>query len=269
MQPPTNQLNRLLINVSLVFIATTTVLGTVSGGIGKLEPDRNRNLQSDKDLEIRFEFYPTGPYDDSVVPLFMVIGLDGDARALRYQLRDRTRNVAAYEGRLPEAEAQRLFARVRAAFRLPRHRKDYERKLIYESDGFYLALKQHRARIKEMSGSLETRPEEVRALVKEMSELWKRLSHVQAAFAYLTVSPIEKDRLRQLSNKYKVTPSRIESLPGPIQSLLIPVVTESRNFYPLTEAQYDQLQPYLRPMTYKGSGYEPMLLRSTKEGLQQ
>jgi hypothetical protein len=215
--------------------------------------------------EIRLEFYPTGPYDDSVVPIFMVIGQDGRAHALRYGLRDPTKNVAAYEGVLPEAEVQRLFARVNGAFRLPKHRKDYDRRLVYESDGFYLAVSSHNAKVKEMFGAVETRPEEVRALVTEMSDLWKRLSEVPPAYAYLTSRSVEKDRLRRLKREGPSRLTSIESLPAFLQSLLISVVTQPRNFYPLTQEQYNQIQTYKRPMTYRGAGYELTIILAAKE----
>lgn len=251
---------------SLFFLAAITILSTTSGVVGNSEPDRDRSLRTDSELEIRCEFYPTRPYpDESVVPTFIVIAQDGRARALQYQLRDQTKNIASYEGVLPSNDIRRLFARVRAALRLPKHRKDFDRRLVYESDGFYLALKHQKVSVKEMSGGLETRPEEIRALVREISELWKRLKEVPPAYAYLTSSPIDTDRLRRLRHEYKVHLTPIESLPATLQALLIPIVTQPRNFYPLTRSQYDQYQTYHHPLIYKGFGYEPLLILSAKD----
>lgn len=218
------------------------------------------------DDEIRFEFNPTGPFADltKYYSVFMVIKQTGKARALRYGLRFQARNVAVYEGVLPEAESQRLFARVRAAFRLPKYRKEYDRRRVYHGDGFYLALVSDR-NVKEMLGNLETRPDEVRALLPDMSQLWKKLIEVPPAYAYLTSWPIEKDRLRRLRREYKVYPTPIESLPASLQALLIPVVTQPRNFHPLTQAQYDQYQRFHRPLTYKGAGYEPEVILAANE----
>jgi hypothetical protein len=257
--------SKLLTKVSILSIITMIATATVFAGIGKVEPEGKKGLQTPSNVEIRYEFYPTGPYDDSVVPIFMVIGQDGRARALRYQLRDQTKNIASYEGLLPRDDVQRLFARVGAAFRLPKRRKDYDGRLIYESDGFYLAIKQLRANVKEMSGGLEARPEEVRALVREMSELWKRLREVPPAYAYLKARPIEKDRLKLLKSKYKIDLTPIESLPTAQQSLLIPVVTQPLNFHPLTQQQYNQLKAGKLAVTYKGKGYELSLFPSAKE----
>jgi hypothetical protein len=258
--------DKFLRNLSLLSIMTITVLGSVSSGIGKVGPDGKRGLRTLSDVEIRCEFYPTGPYyDDSVAPTFIVIAQDGRTRALQYQLRDQTKNVSSYEGVLPSDDVQRLFARVEAGFRLPKHRKDYDRRLIYESDGFYLALKQRKAKIKEMSGGLETKPEEVRALVREMSELWKKLKEVKPAYAYLTARPVEKDRLRRLKREGPSRMTAIESLPAGIQSLLIRVVTQPLDFYPLIQPQHDQIKTYKQPVTYKGTGYELSLFQSAKE----
>jgi hypothetical protein len=219
------------------------------------------------DIEIRFDFYPTGPVVDlsQFSPVFMVIKQNGNAHALRYQLLFQAKNVGAYEGVLQEAEVQRLFARVRVAFSLPKYRKDYDRGLVYESDGFYLALWSHNGKVKEMFGSVETRPDEVRALVAEMSDWWKKLSEVPPAYAYLTSRAIEKDRLKLLRSKYRVGPTAIESLPAALQAFLIPAVTQPLNFYPLTQAQYNQLKAGKLAMLYKGAGYELSLFRSMNE----
>jgi hypothetical protein len=216
------------------------------------------------DVEIRFEFYPTTAYDDSVAPTFMVVGQDGHAQALRFQLRDQSRNIASYEGVLPRPEVQRLFARVSAAIRLPKYRQDYDPKLIYESDSFYLALKQQASRVEEISGGLETRPDEVRSLITDIREVWKQLQEVQPAYAYLSSRPIDKDRLRLLKRKKDyLTP--ITSLPVSLQLLLIPAVRQPRNFYPLTQEQYDQLKARKLSVVYKGLGYELILIPSSKE----
>jgi len=251
--------------LNLCFFVTTT-LGMASKGIGNSEPDGSKSRRADNELEIRSEFYPTSPSpDESVAPTFIVIAQDGRTRALRYQLREQTKNVASYEGVLPGDEVQRLIARVQAAFRLHKHRKDYDRRWVYESDGFYLALKQPEGKVKEISGGLETRPQEVRALVREISELWKSLKEVPPAYAYLTARPVEKDRLRRLKREGPARLTAIESLPAALKSFLIPVVTQPINFYALTQAQYDALQRHKRPMTYKGFGYELTVISSTKE----
>jgi hypothetical protein len=258
--------SKFLIDVSLFFLVTIAILGTASGEIGKVEPDGKKGLQTPSDVEIRFAFSSISPnMDDSSAPLFIAIGRDGRARAVRYQLRYQTKPVASHEGLLPEAEVQRLFARVRIAFRLPKHRKDYDRKLIYESDSFYLGVRSDNGKVREMFGDVETRPEEVRALMTEMTELWKRLSEVPPSYAYLTTRPVEKDRLRRLKREdpFRLTP--IESLPAALQSLFISVVTQPLNFYPLTQTQYDEIQTYKRPFTYKGAGYELTLILSSKE----
>lgn len=116
-----------------------------------------------------------------------------------------------------------------------------------------------------MFGSVETRPEEVRALVADMSKLWRKLSEVSPAYAYLTYRPIENDRLKLLRTKYKVYPPPIESLPSALQSLLIPLVTQPRNLSPLTQAQYEQLKAGKLAVTYKTKGYELSLFWSAKE----
>lgn len=223
-QPARKRFHRILsISFALLCIGITSLAtagredGTRSAGI----PIPGAKQRNPTDVEIRFEFYPTGPYDDSVAPLFMILGQDGRARALRYHLRDQTKNVASYEGMLLQAEVHRLFARVREVFRLPKHRKDYDRRLIYESDGFYLALKQQAGRVKEMSGGLETRPDEVRSLITDMRELWKQLKEVPPGHAYITSRPVEKDRLRRLKHEGPSRLTSIESLRATLQSLLI------------------------------------------------
>jgi hypothetical protein len=255
-QTQSKSISKFFMNLSLVFMVTISVLVTVSGGIGRFEPNRDKGLRTEREVEIRLAFSSISPnMDDSVAPIFMVIGKDGRTWALRY----------LYEGVLPEAEVQRLFARVRAAFRSPEHRKDYDRKLIYESDSFYLGARSDNGKVKEMFGSLETRPEEVRTLITEMTEVWRRLNEVPPAFAYLTSRPIEKDRLRLLKSKYKVDLLPIESLPAALQPLLMPVVTQSLNFYPLTQPQYNQLKAGKLAITFKGKGYELSLFPSAKE----
>jgi hypothetical protein len=241
------------------------IFATASGTIGQVKPAVKKGAQSD-DVEIRFAFSSITPdFDDSFAPIFMVIAKDGRAHALRYGLRYQTKNVAAYEGALPAPEVEKLFAAVRAAFHLPKHRGDYDRGLAYESDSFYLAVTSHNNKTKEMFGSLETRPEQVRALVGDITKLWRRLREVPPAYAYLMSRPIEKDRLKLLRTKYKVFPTPIESLPVQLQLLLIPVVTQPLYFHPLTETQYKEYQPFHRPFTYKGAGYEPMLTLSAKQ----
>lgn len=241
--------------------------GTASAGIDKYEPEGKQKPRTTDDVEIRFEFSPFGPFADlsEYYSVFMVINQNGNARALRYGLRFQAKNVAAYQGVLPEAEVQRLFARVRAAFRLPRYRKDHKPYLVYEDNGFYLAVKSNTGKVKEMSGGDGPRPDEVRALLAEMNQLWKKLIEVQPAYAYLTSRPIEKERLRRLRREYKVYPTPIEFLPAALQALLISVVTQPRNFYPMNQAQYDQYQRYHRPLTYKGAGYEPEVILAENE----
>lgn len=256
-----------------VLISIAIIAPTMAGRAESVRPSGNQAtsgaLRNLADVEIRFEFYPgnTPNFDDSTVPFFIAIGRDGRARALRYMLRFQTNMcpVKAYEGSLPESEVQSLFAQVEAAFRLPRHRAGYDRRLIYESDSFYLALKREAARVKEMSGGLETRPDEVRALSAHMREIWKQLKEVPPPYAYLTSRPIEKERLKRLGHEYKVKLTPIESLPVALQALLIPVVTGPRNFYPLTKAQYELFQTYQRPLIYKGTGYEPWVILTAKE----
>jgi hypothetical protein len=248
-----------------ILCIVTIITATASAKTGKFEPDGKKAPRTDSAVEIRFEFFPTGSYDDSVSPIFMVIGRDGNAHALRYGLRDQTKNVAAYEGKLAAADVPRLFARIHEAFRLPKYRNDYDRRLVYEGDGFYLAIRSHNGKVKEMFGNLETRPDEVRSLFADLRESWKNLKEVTAEYAYLTSRPIEKDRLRLLRKKYGVDLTRIESLPAALQSLLIPVVTQSLNFYPLTQPQYDQLRAGKLAITYKDKGYELSLFPSAKE----
>jgi hypothetical protein len=250
---------------SLFFLAAITILSTTSGGVRNSEPDRDRSLRTDDELEIRCEFYPTRPYpDESVVPTFIVIAQDGHARALRYQLHDQTKNIASYEGVLPSDDVRRLFARVRTAFRLPKYRKDYDRKLVYETDGFYLALKHRKAKATEMSGGLETKPDDVRALVRELSEVWKRLKEAPPAFAYLTAHPVEKGRLMRLKREAPAQLTRIESLPEVLKSFLIPVVTQPLDFYALTQAQYEEINRHKLLMIYKGIGHELTVFSSSR-----
>jgi hypothetical protein len=238
--------------------------GDRSAGIRAIHEAKQRNPT---DVEIRFEFYPgwTPNMDDSTAPFFIAVGRDGRARALRYELRYQTKPVATYEGMLPEPEVQRLFARISAAFRLPKHRKDYDRHKVYEGDGFYLAIKSNSGKVKEMSGGDGPRPDEVRELIRDMRELWKQLMEVPSAYAYITSRPVENDRLRRLKGQRPSRLTPIESLPATLQSLLIPVVTQPLNFYPLTQEQYDQIQSYKRPMTYNGAGYELTLILAAKE----
>lgn len=242
------------------------------GGFQALNED-HANLakhRNSADVEIRLAFNSLDPnFDDSTAPLFIAISRNGQARAVRYQLRYHANSIAAYEGMLSEEETERWFARVGSAFHLPKHRADYDRGLVYESDGFYLSVLSRNDKAKEMFGSLETRPEEIRALVPEMSKLWRRLSEVQPAYAYLTYRPIEKDRLKLLRTKYKVDPTPIESLPSALQSLLISVVTQPRNLSPLTPAQYEQLNAGKLAVTYKTKGYELLLFLSAKEAQPQ
>lgn len=259
------RLHRIL-SISSALLCIAVIPQATAGRGDSAVPAGNRaihraNHSNPTDFEIRFEFYPgwTPNMDDSNAPFFIAIDRNGRSRALRYQLRYQTKPVASYEGVLPEAEVQRWFARVSAAFRLPKYRKG-ARHIIYEDDGFYLALKSNSGKVKEMSGGDGPRPDEVRTLIRDMRELWKQLKEVPPAYAYLTSRPIEKDRLRRLRREYKVYPTPIESLPASLQALLIPVVTQPRNFYPLTQAQYDQYQRYHRPLTYKGAGYEPEVI---------
>lgn len=233
---------------------------------GDISSSTNVKHRKPTDVEIRFEFNPIAlNMDDSVVPIFIVIARDGRARALRHHFRYQTRNVESYEGELPEAVVQQLFARVNAAFRLPKYRKDYDRRNVYEDNSFYLALKSHTGKVKEMLGGDGPRPDEVRSLIARMSELWKSLSVVPPAFAYLTRRPVEKDRLILLRRQGPSRLTPIESLPATLQSLLIPVVTQPLNFYPLTQEQYDRIQTYKPPMTYKGRGYELAFILAAKE----
>jgi len=236
------------------------------------QKDRVSTSTKEKDrkpteVEVRFEFNPRGPFADltEYYSVFMVIKQNGDVRALRYGLHFQARNVAAYEGVLPEAEIKRLFDRVSAAFSGAKYRKDYQRHLVYEDNGFYLAIKSDTGKIKEMFGGDGPRPDELRALLAEMGEWWKKLSEVPPAYAYLTRNPIEKDRLKLLRQKYKVNLTPIESLPADLQALLIPVVTQPLSFYPLTQPQYEQLKTGMLAMTYKGKGYELTLIPSAKE----
>jgi hypothetical protein len=223
------------------------------------------NRKKNDGVELRFEFYPTQPRVERVSPIFMTVERYGGAHALRYSLSDPNRNVAAYEGTLPVAEVVQLLARVQVAFRLPKHRRDYDPKIVYETDSFYLALKDRTGELREMSGGLETRPEEIGVLINELIGLWKPLREVLPAYAYLASRPMEDDRLRSLRSEHKVNPTRIESLSSDLQSLLIPIVTQPHNYYPLTEAQYQQLQTVMRVLTYKRKGYELRVFLSTKE----
>ena len=266
------RLHRIL-SISFVLLSIAITSGTAGTGDGAT-PERDCAIsmstgvkhRKPTDVEIRFEFYPgnTPNMDDSTAPFFIAIGRDGRSRSLRYGLRYQTKLVAAYEGMLPEPEVQRWFARVSAAFRLPKYRKG-ARHIIYEDDGFYLALKSNSGKVKEMSGGDGPRPDEVRTLIRDMRELWKQLKEVPPAYAYLTSRPIEKDRLRLLKSKYKVDLLPIESLPAALHSLLIPVVTQSLNFYPLTQPQFNQLKAGKLAVTYKGMGYELSLFPSAKE----
>lgn len=269
------RLNRIF-SVSLVLMSSGALtFNTATRGVGAIAKADDASISKSikvkrlrpTDVEIRFEFYAgwTPNVDDSSAPSFIVIGRDGRAKALRYELRYQTKPVASYEGVLPEAEVQRLFARVGAAFRLPKYRKDYDRRLIYEDDFFYLAVKSESGKVKQMSGGDAPRPDEVRALITDMRQLWRLLPEVPPAYAYLTGRPIEKYRLKLLRSKYRVEPTPVVSLPSDLQALLIPVVTQSRNFYPLTQAQYERYQKYHRPLIYKGIGYEPMLILSSNE----
>jgi len=255
-----------IMNAGFLFLITMTGLATATDGVTKFKADGQSGLQARDEIEVRLEFTSLGPgVDDSSAPLFIAISRDGRVRAVRYHFRDRATNAAAYEGVLPEAEVQRFFARVRSAFRLPKHRRDYDPKLAYESDGFYLAIKSNQGKYREMSGELETRPDDVRALVMEMTELWKRLNEVPPAYAYLTSRPIEQDRLRLLKSKYKINLTPIESLSADLQSLLIPVVTQPLNFYPLTQEQYNQLKSAKLAVTFKNRGYELTMFLSAKD----
>jgi len=253
-----------IMNAGFLFMITMTGLATATDGVTRFHADGQSGLQAGDEIEIRLEFTSLDPSVDSA-SLFIAISRDGRVSAVRYQFRDRATNAAAYEGLLPEAEVQRLFARVRSAFRLPKHRRDYDPKLAYESDGFYLAIKSNQGKYREMSGGLETRPDDVRALVMEMTELWKRLNEVPPAYAYLTSRPVEQDRLRLLKSKYKIDLTPIESLSADLQSLLIPVVTQPLNFYPLTQEQYNQLKSGKLAVTFKNRGYELTMFLSAKE----
>lgn len=223
------------------------------------------NGKKNDGVELRFEFYPTQPRLEPVAPIFMTIERYGGAHALRFSQFDSNRRVAAYEGTLPTADVERWFARVQAAFRLSKHRKDYSPKVVYETDSFYLALKDRTGNLREMSGGLETRPEEIHALVMELSGLWKNLREVPPAYAYLASRPMEDDRLRSLRTEYKINPTPIGSLSSELRSLLIPIVTQPHNYYPLSEAQYQQLQTIKHVLTYAGKGYELRVFVASKE----
>jgi len=267
-QPARVSLNKIPLVLSalvcLAFASQETANGAGAPAGTRATPAESRGA----DIEIRFEFYPgnTPNMDDSTAPFFIAIGRDGRARALRYQLRYQTKPVASYEGQLPEAEVQQWFARVNAAFRLPKHRKDHSRHLVYEDDSFYLGVKSITGKVKEMSGGDGPRPDEVRALITNMRVIWKQLQEVPPPYAYLTNRPIEKDRLKRLGPEYKVKLTPIESLSVALQALLIPVVTEPRNFYPLTHAQYELVQTYKRPLIYKGTGHETLVILSDEAG---
>lgn len=200
--------NKSVYTVTVLTILMVIVAGATSAGSAWLEPDGKKKPPTAADVEIRFKYSPKGPFADltEYYSVFMVINHDGNARALRYGLRYQAKNVAAYEGRFSKAEAQRLFARIRAAFRLPKYRNDDARHLIYEDNSFYLAIKSDSGKVKEMSGGDGPRPDEVQVLLAEMSEWWKKLSEVPPAYAYVTSLPIEKDRLRALRRQ---GPSRL------------------------------------------------------------
>ena len=259
--------NKGITRLTILSILMFIVGGTASAGIDKYEQEGEKKPRTGDDVEIRFEYNPFGPFADlsEYYSVFMIINENGHSRALRYGLLHQIKNVAAYEGVFPETEVQRLFARVRGAFRLPKHRKGYHSYLVYEDNGFYLGVKSADGKVKEMSGGDGPRPDEVRALLAEMSELWKRLSEVTPEYAYVTSSQIEKDRLRRLKREAASRLTSVESLPASLQALLIPVVTQPRNFYPLTQTQYDQYQTYHRPLTYKGAGYELTVILAAKE----
>ncbi len=223
--------------------------------------------QAAEDIEIRFGFNPRGPTTDlsELGSQFIVINGDGSVHALRYELFDQRKNVASYEGLLPEAEVQRLRARVYELFRLPKHRRDYDSRLIYESDGFYLALKLHSPKVKEMFGGVETRPNEVRAFVAEMKEIWKGLAEVPPAYAYLTSKPIESDRLKLIRREAGIRLIPVESLPSELRRIVVRAITEPFNLYPLSRAQGYELFPYGGVVVYKNAGYEVSLFLSEKE----
>lgn len=255
------------IRLTILSILMFIVVGSASAGIDKSEPEGKEKLRTADDVEIRFEYSSSGVFADfsQYYSVFMVINQNGNARALRYGLRFQAKNVSAYEAVFPQAEVQQWFARVRAAFRLPKHRKDYDPHLVYHGDSFYLGLKSPNGKVKEMFGDLDTKPEEVRALVVEMSEWWKRFTEVPPAYAYLRSYPIEKDRLRRLRSEHKVYPTPIETFPAALQSLLIPAVTQWLNFHPLTPRQFNQLKAGMLAVTYKGLGYELYLVQSVNE----
>ena len=202
--------------------------------------------------EIILNFQPFLHAEESIPggAMFVVLRGDGKTRVVHYSP-NRLVVLAVYQGILSEADVRPFWTKTgESGFREALQVESFAGTGFEEGDPFYLSLKGPDLVEGKIFGLLQNAPEVVRALVKDLLVLWKRLDKISLADAYVRGEPIRKERFDRLRQRGQVRFASLHEFPSNIQPRLAEAIDHPYDFIPLQQAQYDQL------LTWRSDGHE-------------
>lgn len=199
--------------------------------------NQNINQENFGITKLRFYFTPlTEP-----VSIFVMLDEKGEAQQIHY-LRYRLLVTQIFKGNLSRSETTNLLKKIRdSSFRRELESAAFNEKIAEEGDLFSILIEPEG---KKYSGILDKAPETVKNYFQTLLQVNKSLTKAQLSEAYLRVELIENERFERLKQSKRLRFIPIGDLSADIQSQVVNAISNSQDFFPLSQGQFDKLKTY-------------------------
>ena len=237
-----------IISLAIFQAAATSRSGRMAYGQCKCLPSQS--------LTVRFSYYSSGfgrlDTNDGG-SLYLIINGNGKAQAVLYDPPSVV--TSTRRGELTTEEVGQLSERLRDALHTAASHK-IDETIIREGDSFSLAVTCGATRAGELEGRVEDWPESVKALLRDLRDLSKKLDSYSPPYGYIRAVRIEKNRLGSILKEGQVAFKSIQDYPPALRPIIAKAVDSPLDFHDVSRKELDELLKLPLTITHNGSSYE-------------